>query len=964
LNKPNELFSKHTRVLGRLWKKRLEGRFFPLNLRPLSQNFSFGKASDNPMLRMLFYIRFQTQLRRTRPKLLSTLENSVSQAIKNSGGETVLEHQRISAIFTENSPGFWLDILTVLETTLAALEKAAPDLYDYTIMIAHDISENDALRLTLAVPVDSQGTGFWCSPQVQEALAPYVVFDEPFSKKDSPLEGYAQINRIRTFSEAGIVRTYPLREKIRNCLNEGEPRNVLLVGPEYQGKRDGLYRFCLSGLKKAPPLVIRFGAGGTGLCCFSDALNSGIRSFLSKSIEPPELEELDTLGAIIFRERFQYEYPDYILQKGRRFFQLLTDVYIKAAAAVQDKPIFILEDIQKADAAAAALFVDLYQPLSFKETVHIYGTWSTGPENNFTDLSLWTPVFSRVLQLTQEDIPAPELSEVPRDLWEIAYALVIFLQYFPGSLVVDLFEEAGKNPAMIHRAFSLLAYFGIIDILEEPRLRVGNIVEKAEAVLGERKDSLCLIVRNRLLAWVQAEKLRPCFNILKALVSLGWEGTDELILKALQMDVIYGTFGEIEKSLADGAFGRILGQDSGAALRHIYKTSKALIHGGEKEVREAFFEPDPEVVSSLMYEIQILMNRANYLLSIRDTSVAINTIKKSIMIIQGERKQWGLAHAYRLFALASLSNQRINDAMDYSSFAMESMEKSMDSGELGLIYFYAAEIQFLVGNIFKAESLIIQAEEAALNAGRLEWAERARFFRGRLRFESGRYQDALTIFESMQKDLSGYKRSAVGQALSAWIYRSNIYLQNYSGGKPKILTGEGLIFQLEASYLSGDYERTAKYSELLLDVLEDQNFLFIEQPNWDSAYAQCELFIFPKAEIFFRIGSVFRALALCRLKQANHEDYAEALRLIRQVIQDERLSVMDPSDAFYFYAYYLILKDSGAQEIDMNTVASIAFKRLQRRASQIDDMETKHSFLSRHHWNRALYQVAREHKLI
>jgi hypothetical protein len=27
------------------WKKRLEARFFPLNLRLLSQNFSFGKAS-------------------------------------------------------------------------------------------------------------------------------------------------------------------------------------------------------------------------------------------------------------------------------------------------------------------------------------------------------------------------------------------------------------------------------------------------------------------------------------------------------------------------------------------------------------------------------------------------------------------------------------------------------------------------------------------------------------------------------------------------------------------------------------------------------------------------------------------------------------------------------------------------------------------------------------------------------
>jgi tetratricopeptide (TPR) repeat protein len=914
------------------------------------------------MLRILFHIRFQTQLRRTRPELFSTLEGAVFQAIKNSGGEVVLERQRLSAVFTGNSPGFWLDILTVLETSLTALEKAAPDLYDYTIITAHDISENDAFRLVLAVPVDSKGTGLWCSPQVQEVLTPYAFFDAPLVKKDSPLKGYAQINRMRTFSDDDGIRIHPLRKKIKSRLKEGETRNVLLVGPEYQGKRDGLYRFCLSCLKNTPPLVFHFGAGGTGLCCFSDALNPGIRSFLSKTIEPREQEELDELGTILFRERFQHEYPEYILQKGRRFFQLLAGVYIKAAVAVQDRPVFILEDLQKADAAVAVLFVDLYKTF-FKETVHIYGTWSIRPGDDFADLSYWKPVFSRVLQVTH-DIPDPDLSEVSPDLWEIAYALVIFLRYFPGSRLIELFEETGKNSTVIRRAFSLLAYFGIIDILDEPHLRIGNIIEKAEAVLGERRKPVCLMVRKCLLAWVQAEKLRPCFNIVKALVDLGWEGTDEIILNALQMDVIHGTFGTIEKSLDAGGFSQILGRDSMPALRHIYKTSKALTHGGEKEIRDAFFKADPEAVSSPRYKIQILINRANYLLSIRDTSATLNMIKKSIMIIQGERNRLGLAQAYRLFALASLSNQRINDAMDYSGFAIESVEKNLDSGELGLIYFYAAGIQFLAGNIFKAESLAVRAEDAALKAGRLEWAERARFFRGRMRFESGRYQDALTIFESMQNDLSGYKRSAVAQALSAWIYRSNIYLQNYSGGKPKILTGEGLIFQLEEAYLSGDYERTVKYSELLLDMLEDQNFLFIEQPNWDSAYAQCELFIIPKSEIFFRIGSTFRALALCRIKRANNDNTRDALRIIRQVIQEERLSVIDPCDAFYFYAYYLILKDSGAQEVDTNTAASIAFKRLQRRANQIDDMETKHSFLSRHYWNKALYQVAKEHKLI
>jgi hypothetical protein len=42
----------------------------------------------------------------------------------------------------------------------------------------------------------------------------------------------------------------------------------------------------------------------------------------------------------------------------------------------------------------------------------------------------------------------------------------------------------------------------------------------------------------------------------------------------------------------------------------------------------------------------------------------------------------------------------------------------------------------------------------------------------------------------------------------------------------------------------------------------------------------------------------------------------------------------------------------------------MAFKRLQRRASRIDDIEVNRAFLSRHYWNAALSRAAKEHKLI
>jgi hypothetical protein len=85
---------------------------------------------------------------------------------------------------------------------------------------------------------------------------------------------------------------------------------------------------------------------------------------------------------------------------------------------------------------------------------------------------------------------------------------------------------------------------------------------------------------------------------------------------------------------------------------------------------------------------------------------------------------------------------------------------------------------------------------------------------------------------------------------------------------------------------------------------------------------------------------------------------------MQRIVQDERLSEMDPNSAFFFYAWYRVLEESGAAEVDMNTAVSMAFKRLQRRASRIDDPDTRRSFLTLHYWNSALGEAAKAHKLI
>jgi hypothetical protein len=197
--------------------------------------------------------------------------------------------------------------------------------------------------------------------------------------------------------------------------------------------------------------------------------------------------------------------------------------------------------------------------------------------------------------------------------------------------------------------------------------------------------------------------------------------------------------------------------------------------------------------------------------------------------------------------------------------------------------------------------------------------------------------------------------------LRAWAYRAQIYLQNPLTAKPEGGGIDGDLFEVEAAYFAGDYGKAEELAVRLSSVLPQEYFLFTEQPDWRSGFAQNEFLFLRPAEFWNRMISAYRALALCRISPAGR---GEALRIMQRILRDERPAEMDPGDAFYFYAWYQVLERSGAAQSDMNTALSMAFKRLQRRASRIDDIEIRKVFLSQPRWNGALSLAAKEYKLI
>jgi heme oxygenase len=106
---------------------------------------------------------------------------------------------------------------------------------------------------------------------------------------------------------------------------------------------------------------------------------------------------------------------------------------------------------------------------------------------------------------------------------------------------------------------------------------------------------------------------------------------------------------------------------------------------------------------------------------------------------------------------------------------------------------------------------------------------------------------------------------------------------------------------------------------------------------------------------------VFNSLALSNLGVKDRET---AMENMQKLLRDERLCEMDPWDSFYFYAWYRILEKSETDLVDMNTAVSIAFKRLQRRASRIENVEARRQYLNGSRWNSELCLAAKEFTLI
>ena len=939
------------------------------------------------MIQMLFFVRFRGQFRRTKPELISSLEDTVAAAALAAGGETETGRKILSASFDEGRIGFWLDMVIFLEKIKTALERAAPELYGYAFALGRDIPESSFQKLCLSLSgsgsglrsrirphaggqaspaegKDSESTGIWCSREVREALEFYMVFDTRV-RPDVISDGYGEFREFKSFENNP---EFPHREKIKRNLALGNDKNTVLLAPEQIGIRDSVYHYCRDLLGDTPPLIVRFGAGGRGLICFADAYTPTMRSFLSGANSGEKLMELDTIHAMLFSERLREEWSPYAMEQSRRFIYCLLKAYI-AAVKTQKAPagILVLEDISLAGAAVAGIFKEVYSSLN--DRLLVLAVNSSSWEN----LKDWDLIFPRILRFNPDDFSAAErdilprdfLKEIPQELCELSYTIYLLGLYFPDYLFPLLFDEEGLNKDVYFRSVGILSALGFLSP-NDPRPRFQGFAAKAEKALAGRKEKVRSAVRNRILGWAFKGKLRPCFNLIRILSELGEGAEGVLVLRSLKADVLNGTWEAIEEALKNGNFAALVGKGNVPVLTYIYKTLKVLVWGTASEIKQVFLEPVPSLTLKDGrpcyggFRAQVQTNLAAFHIGSRNIEAASEAVRKAMLINQ--ELCGDAVPAFRFFSLMNLSRQRIDDAMEYISFALEQAGKAEQSEEFMLTCYYASSIYFLYGNLSKAEQFALRAEETARRLGQSEWDARSRFLRARLYFETGRYEDALEIFES----LGAAGQPALVNTVGAWRLRTKNFMGRFSPsesfpeGNP-----DGGIFKIEKAYFAAEYEKAVALADNFLSTsgeMPNDDFLFTEQADWRSGFSQCEYLFRPEKVPGTRLVWVYRAMAQCAL-HPSQEAKEEILGSMQRFMREEVLSDTDPNDSFYFYAWYSMFRNTGAAQVDMNTVVSMAFKRLQRRAGRIDDGKIKQAFF-KSKWNSALYLAAKEHKLI
>ena len=963
------------------------------------------------MIQLELGIRYLSQLKRIRPNDMGRLESMAMSALQASGGALRKDAGFLIARFDEDVLAFWLDLAIALEGVAEALSLVEKELLGRSCVVrVAPRDDSDCATLCRDLSLKENRTGIWCDSRVASALSEYASFRS--SGDFYVLETFTLRNRnIRSYQDFWIRPDLLDALYSLHLSNPSESRATIYVeGPPLMGKRQSL-RAALNSISSSIEVFrVSFGLNRQGLSSVADSVTEERLRTIGAADPEAEKKLRAAFGAVrtVQAARLSMEIPASPREAFEAFYCSFVDSWVTAVEKSKI-PVFIAENAHQSDEASRALLRSAFAEQVKRDRAHLVLT-GTG-DDSCCDICIgrykilrvgapikneWAPLIvssrqafalpaadealiERCLEETSangipagyrlavgwsqdaEGCPTAIHPHMTSDFLEIAYAVSLFNDLFPAGELAEAFSAEKKPRGALELALAHLAQLGVVDDENEPTPAIPRFIDFAQSALGERGELIRALARRRLSLAIESKRLTNSYESTVRQVRLGGVADPSRILDAVVDGVLRGELKAVESAISDGSFSDIVGKAYAESLASIFNTRRALVFGDELETRSTFSTPMLDRFPNPRYQAYSFLDRSSYSFTVdvldpASSAAAANAAKDALLLLQGNPLDKGLSRAYRLLGETELSRQRINEAVDYFSFAAESAERAAEPNEALLSSVNGACTQFLLGNLSKAERHALTAERRALELYQTEWHLWARFMYARIRFELGAYEQSAEVFGS----LSGSREASA--LFRTWRDRALAYCDSAIGISFVEDTPDAAFFRIESAFLRGAYEETIREADAYAAAPDPGRFRNPERVDWSSGFALVEDRAIGRIggeRVARRLVRVFRALALAKIERAG-----EAVAELHRLAKEEPMSDLDPNDAFYFWALSVSLKAAGAQSVDTGTMLSIAFKRLQRRASRIDDAESKRSYLMNNRWNGALYGDAKAIYLI
>ncbi len=366
-------------------------------------------------------------------------------------------------------------------------------------------------------------------------------------------------------------------------------------------------------------------------------------------------------------------------------------------------------------------------------------------------------------------------------------------------------------------------------------------------------------------------------------------------------------------------------------------------------------------------EADIHLSTAEYFLARRDYPGALKSVKRAVLLQQGDAVPDGaVAASYLLMARIMFAQRRLSDAGQYLGFAMDQRED--DDGSVLVARSLDAIRLFLVGNLSRAAVAAEKQLRPLLERGFSDWYVLLRFLQGRIHFELGEYARAAEQFSRLYDFCSSCTISAPLSVLRVWREYSLYLVDGDDSRVEDALTGEErrpevLLFLAEALTADGRYAEALPLLEEAITLEEMSDRWPRLGVTWDNGYASIEDLVIanaPGSSQLLRILKGFYALTLAHLDRQD-----EAVPIFYSLTRGADVSNLDPYTGLYNFLYSSVLPEERSRDRDdRTTVLGRSVKLIQERTSRMDEYRDKLRYLRQNAWNKQMMEAARRHNLV